>query len=83
MGYMKEYRNDKGLLHRIDGPAVIFVDGSKGWYKNGHLHRLNGPAIIYACGTKFWYIKGKEFTEQEFNDKIFGSRLIPKEMWDI
>ena len=24
-----------GLVHRIDGPAVVYADGSKRWYING------------------------------------------------
>ncbi|NJO58776.1 MAG: hypothetical protein HC836_10640 [Richelia sp. RM2_1_2] len=47
----KEWRKD-GVLHRIDGPAVIWPDGSKEWYKNGRLHRIDGPAIEWVIGTK-------------------------------
>ncbi len=28
-----------GRLHREDGPAREFKDGSQFWYKNGELHR--------------------------------------------
>ena len=30
----KEYRNEKGELHRLDGPAVEFSNGNKWWYLN-------------------------------------------------
>jgi len=31
-------------LHREDGPAVEWYNGSKEWYKNAKLHREDGPA---------------------------------------
>ena len=48
------YKN--GELHRLDGPATVFVaTGGEEWYKNGLCHRLNGPAIIKANGdVEFW-----------------------------
>ena len=30
-----KYYNEKGELHREDGPAVITISGSKKWYLNG------------------------------------------------
>ncbi len=49
------YLNNKGQLHRDDGPAVIYPDGSQAWYKNDEYHRENGPAVIGANGNQFWY----------------------------
>jgi len=48
-----------GLLHRIDGPAIIWFNGDKEWCQNGKLHRMDGPAVEYADGTKKWYKNGK------------------------
>ena len=48
-----------GKLHREDGPAVEYPDGTKSWYLNGKLHRTDGPAIEYANGTKCWWVDGK------------------------
>ena len=31
----KEWFNEKGQLHRLDGPAVEWADGIKSWYLNG------------------------------------------------
>ena len=31
----KIYKNNKGQLHRLDGPAVEHADGSKEWWVNG------------------------------------------------
>ena len=48
-----------GQLHREDGPAVEYADGSKLWYKNGQLHREDGPAIESVNGRKWWWTEGK------------------------
>jgi len=50
------YYNNKGQRHRLDGPAIDWVNGDKAWYINGKLHRLGGPAIEYASGHKSWVI---------------------------
>src|SRR3990170_7906370 len=47
------------VLHRLDGPAVKWPDGSNEWLVNGELHRLDGPAIEYANGRKGWWVDGK------------------------
>lgn len=44
-----------GVLHRDDGPAVIWADGSTGWYRHGVLHRDDGPAEEHAGGYLGWY----------------------------
>jgi hypothetical protein len=51
------YKND--LLHRTDGPAVIYFYGPEYWYFKGQLHRANGPAVTYADGYKAWWFEGK------------------------
>ena len=57
----KQYYSDKKMtvLHREDGPAVEYSDGSKLWYINGERHCEDGPAIEDADGTKAWYINGE------------------------
>ena len=54
----KYWKNKKGLLHRINGPAMEYSSGSKHWYKDGKRHRLNGPAVEYIGGHKEWYQNG-------------------------
>lgn len=64
----KRYYLD-GQLHRIDGPAVEYVDGYKEWRLNGFFHREDGPAVEYHDGHKVWFIHGKELeckTQEEF-----------------
>lgn len=46
------------LLHRENGPAVEYIDGSKYWYENGLLHREDYPAIE-CSDRKCWYQNGK------------------------
>lgn len=43
-----------GKLHRDDGPAVEYVDGSSYWFQHGRIHRDNGPAIEWADGSWTW-----------------------------
>ena len=63
-GTTRWYLDDK--LHRENGPAVEYVDGSKKWFLDGKLHRADGPAIERADGTKEWYINGVQLSEAEF-----------------
>ena len=59
------YQNDK--RHRLDGPAIEWVDGARFWYQNGKRHRLDGPAVEMADGHRSWFIDGVQLTEEEFN----------------
>lgn len=51
-----EWLNSFGDFHRVDGPAIEYVDGGKFWYINGEFSRLDGPALEYADGEKRWYM---------------------------
>lgn len=60
----KEWRNAKGQLHRIDGPAIEWANGNESWYYNDKRHRTDGPAVITNHGnTKQWFINGIEYTQ--------------------
>lgn len=54
-----------GVLHRIDGPAVVNKrTGTSIWYNNGELHRVDGPAYIGARGMyKEWWLDGHPHRE--------------------
>jgi len=54
-----EYRNEQGLFHREDGPAIEYADGAKEWRQHGKLHRLDGPAIELVDGYKEWWVNGR------------------------
>ena len=53
------YRDGDGRLHREDGPAIRWSDGSEFWHFDNQPHRINGPAISYNDGGTYWYIHGK------------------------
>jgi len=55
------YYSDKKMtkLHREDGPAVEWSDGSKHWYLNGKLYREDNRAFELADASKHWYLNGK------------------------
>ena len=59
---MKEYGNESGQYHRLDGPAVE-NNRYKLWFINGLRHRTDGPAIEYKDGSKEWWIKGRTHRE--------------------
>jgi len=54
IGNRKWYSN--GQLHRTDGPACEYVNGSCAWYNNGQLHRTTGPAVEFVNGRCEWYV---------------------------
>jgi len=56
---VKRWFNEKGELHRDNGPAIILSDGSVEYYQNGKCHREDGPAIIDANGTRCYYQNGR------------------------
>jgi hypothetical protein len=60
------WKDDDGLLHREDGPAVIGADGYWAWYKRDRFHREDGPAICHANGNTFYYLDGTFLTEEKF-----------------
>jgi hypothetical protein len=72
---MKEYKNEKGQLHRVDGPAVEYINGNKYWFINGKRHREDGPAIEYGSGYKSWYLNDIRYSEEEFHQELIKLKL--------
>lgn len=66
----RRYYNAANQLHRDDGPAIEWRNGTKSWFQNGKRHRIDGAAIEFASGFKAWYINGEELTEAEFNQRV-------------
>ena len=62
----RKYYNSAGELHREDGPAVIWTDGTYAWFQNGLRHRINGPAVVWTDGTKWWYLYGVRYAEPTY-----------------
>jgi hypothetical protein len=71
---MQEIKTDRwgkyyywnGQLHREDGPAIEYTDGSKFWYLHDQRHREDGPAIQHFSGLKEWWLQGKQYSEKEY-----------------
>ena len=53
------WETEMGQLHRTDGPAVIYPNGSNLWYYNGKRHRTDGPAIECTGGHNEWWYHDK------------------------
>ena len=66
-----EWLNSKGELHRLDGPAEEWSNGSKAWYQNGQLHRVDGPAAEGAGGDITWWQHGQRH-------RVDGPALVTK-----
>jgi hypothetical protein len=49
----KKWFNDKGELHRVDGPAVEYPEGSKSWYIHGeYIHCNNNEEFLRIVKMK-------------------------------
>ena len=73
-GAERWYQN--GVLHRLDGPAVLHANGVRSWYKNNVRHRIDGPAIELPDGDAYWYINGMcLYEEEQFNEYIQKMKL--------
>jgi hypothetical protein len=70
-----EYRNEKGLLHREDGPAYEHETGYKSWFINGKRHREDGPTCEYPDGSFSFYLNDKRYSEQEWQDEVIKIKL--------
>ena len=68
------YRNSDDQLHREDGPAIEWADGSRFWYRNGKLHREEGPAVEWADGSLQWFLDGKRLSKDEFEARKPATR---------
>ena len=57
----------KGVVHRVDGPASIWLDGTRSrfWYFNGKLHRTDGPAVQWWSGTEEWWLNNHQLNKKE------------------
>lgn len=53
-----EWRNEKGRIHREDGPAIEWDSGYKTWLIEGLYHREDGPAYE-GSDSKGWYINNE------------------------
>ena len=72
------YKN--GQLHRLDGPAVEWKDGTKEWYKNGTLHREDGPAIEvpFSKTENEYFLNGFHYLKYEYEYLMSKRKLNEK-----
>lgn len=61
----KTWQNESGQLHREDGPAAEWRDGTRFWYLNGKPHRIDGPAAEWSSGHEEWWIDNNVFHTKE------------------
>ena len=45
-----------GMLHRDNGPAIIWANGTEGWFQYDMHHREDGPAIVSTVNEHEYYI---------------------------
>lgn len=63
-----------GRYHRIDGPAVLYDDGSQEWYQHGEIHREDGPAIIdEGLGDVSWWLNDQKYDFDDWLEKLAES----------
>ena len=70
------YTDEHGELHRDDGPAVMWPNGTQEWYQHGQLHRDDGPTWIFSDGTQVWHWRGERVTEEEHAELRKQSRGV-------
>jgi hypothetical protein len=61
---VKTWTLPNGRLHREDGPAIEYPDGSCWWYYDGQFHRVGGPATYSSHDTyESWCQHGNYHSE--------------------
>ena len=57
--------DDEDWSHRLDGPAVVWDNGTQFWYRYGLYHFAHGPSDLWANGWLRWYEDGEDLLERE------------------
>jgi hypothetical protein len=70
-----EYRDEKGNLHREDGPAVVWNNGDRDWIINGEYHREDGPAIECNNGDKWFFLNDVGYSEEQWRTEVAKIKL--------
>ena len=53
------YYDVAGKLHRMDGPAITYPNGTEYWYFHGKRHREDGPAVWISDNEYGWFHMGE------------------------
>ena len=76
------YYNKAGHLHRTDGAAVEYDDGTKEWWQNGKRHRIDGPAVECFDGYCEWWFNGVELPVYRDDLNITLQFILSKHAYD-
>ncbi len=60
------YINEQNQYHRIDGPAIEYIDGTKFYIINDLYHKVDGPAMEYPDGSKNYYLMDEEYSYEDW-----------------
>ena len=63
-GNIRYYKEGTSILHREDGPACEYTNGTKFWCLNNERHRTDGPAVEWANGNNYWRISIPEMKKK-------------------
>lgn len=65
-----------GKIHRDNGPAVKYGDGSEHYYINNKIHREDGAAIENPSGYKEWWFNGGYYgCGNDFTNESWAAHL--------
>lgn len=73
------YYNGCDLIHREDGPAIEYKNGTRSWWLNGEPHRQGGPAIERANGDIKWRWNGVEMSLKKYCELMRNKGLMSEE----
>ena len=73
---IKRFYDKEGRLHNENGPAVIYPNGRKNYYRHGKRHRLDGPAQTAPPNWRVdkWYIDDKFYPEDSTLVKLLKAK---------
>ena len=60
---INNYWYKRGKLHRCDGPAIEYSNGTRVWYKNNKQHRDDGPAYEGFDGHLEYWLNGQHHND--------------------
>jgi len=53
------------IVHKDDGPAIVWKTGELEWYVQNKRHRSDGPAVIFPEGDVMWFLNGFKYENKE------------------
>jgi hypothetical protein len=57
---------EEGIIHREEGPAIIWPDGYEEWLVYGLRHRIDGPAVMSSLYKEYeWWLHGRCLSTKE------------------